>query len=235
MIAFVNGIIDDIAVDNVVIDVGGVGYNVKISSGTAVKLPGIGERVKMYTYTSVREDAFWLYGFLSRNELEIFKKCITVNGIGPKGALGILSVMDADALRFAILSGDAKAISKAPGIGAKTAERLILDLKDKIKLDDAVIAREMAAYGEASQSDKSQSDKSLSDKSLSDKSLSGKSLGGLSSGNSLLDSPQKQEAVAALVALGYGQMESIKAVNAVDGSGDMDSGAVLKAALKKMF
>ncbi len=102
MIAYVNGIIEDIAEDNVVIDVGGLGYNVRISADTAARLPGVGAQVRLYTYTCVREDAFLLYGFLSRNDLEIFKKCITVNGIGPKGALAILSVMDADSLRFAI-------------------------------------------------------------------------------------------------------------------------------------
>mgnify|MGYP002512201537 FL=1 len=135
MIAYVNGIIDDITDENTVIDVGGVGYNVKISADTAARLPGIGEPVKLYTYTSVKEDSFQLFGFLSRNDLELFRKCITVNGIGPKGALAILSVLDADSLRFAIMSGDAKAISKAPGIGARTAERLILELKDKIRMD----------------------------------------------------------------------------------------------------
>ena len=100
MIAYVNGIIDDISEDNAVVDVGGVGINVKISADTASRLPGIGEPVKLYTYTSVREDAFVLYGFLARNDLDIFKKLITVNGIGPKGGLSILSVMGADDLRF---------------------------------------------------------------------------------------------------------------------------------------
>ena len=99
------------------------------------KLPGIGAQVRIYTYTCVREDAFILYGFLTRDDLWIFKKLITVNGIGPKGALGILSVMTADDLRFAIIAGDSKAIAKAPGIGAKSAERIILDLKDKITLE----------------------------------------------------------------------------------------------------
>ena len=128
MIAYVNGVVDIISEDNVVLDVGGIGYNIKISASTAEKLPGAGKQVKLYTYTSVREDAIQLFGFLSRNDLDIFKKCISVSGIGPKGALAILSVLDADSLRFAILTGDAKAISKAPGIGAKTAERLILEL-----------------------------------------------------------------------------------------------------------
>ncbi|MBR1771169.1 MAG: Holliday junction branch migration protein RuvA [Lachnospiraceae bacterium] len=206
MIAYVNGIIEDISEDNVVIDVGGIGYNVRISADTASKLPGIGEPAKLYTYLSVREDAQWLYGFLSRSALELFKKCITVNGIGPKGALAILSVMDVDSLRYAIMTGDAKAISKAPGIGAKTAERLILDLKDKIQIDDALIGREIA-----------------------------ETAAGAGAGNPLADTPQKKEAVEALVALGYGQTESIKAVNSLPDIENMDSGAILKAALKRMF
>lgn len=202
MFAFVDGIIEDIAEDNVVIDVGGIGYNVKISADTAARLPGTGEHIRLYTYTCVREDAFLLYGFLTRNDLDIFKKCITVNGIGPKGALALLSVMDADSLRYAILSGDTKAISRAPGIGARTAERLILDLKDKVKLDDSMIGREIA---------------------LTDRD------------NASVDNPQLKEAVEALVSLGYGQTESIRAVKSVEGMEQMDSGALLKAALKKMF
>jgi len=202
MIAYVNGIVEDITEDNAVLDVGGIGYNIKISADTAARLPGIGEPVKLYTYTNVKEDTFQLFGFLSRNDLEIFKKCITVNGIGPKGALAILSVLDADSLRFAIMSGDVKAISKAPGIGTRTAERLILELKDKIQIDDTLIGREIASYSES-----------------------------VSSG----DSAQKKEAVEALVALGYGKTEAVKAVNSIEGIESMDAGAVLKAALKKMF
>lgn len=105
MIAYVKGTVEDISEDNAVVDIGGIGVNVRISADTAARLPGIGEKVKLYTYTSVREDAMQLFGFLARNDLEIFKKCITVSGIGPKGALAILSVLDADSLRFAIMSG----------------------------------------------------------------------------------------------------------------------------------
>ncbi|MBD5547415.1 MAG: Holliday junction branch migration protein RuvA [Lachnospiraceae bacterium] len=148
MIAFVKGKIDDITEENVVVDTGGIGYNIKISTGTASLLPGVGEEVKLYTYTCVREDMFSLYGFLTRDDLEIFKKLITVNGIGPKGGLAILSVMSADNLKFAIISGDAAAISKAPGIGKKTAERVILDLKDKISLEDTLIHKEMKQLGD---------------------------------------------------------------------------------------
>ena len=203
MIAYVKGTVEDIAEDNAVVDVGGIGYNVRISADTAARLPGIGERVKLYTYTSVREDAIQLFGFLSKNDLDIFKKCITVSGIGPKGGLAILSVLDADSLRFAILSGDVKAITKAPGIGARTAERLILELKDKIKVEDTEIGREIGSN--------------------------------LTANAEAGDSPQKREAVEALVSLGYGNAEAVKAVNAIEGIETMDSGAVLKAALKKMF
>lgn len=149
MYAFIKGRIDSLAEENVVLDTGGIGYNIKISSGTFAALPGIGEEVKLYTYTSVREDALCLYGFLSRDELEIFKKLITVNGIGPKGGLAVLSVMSADNFRFAVLSGDAAAIAKAPGIGKKTAERVILDLKDKISLEDTLIHSKMHVVSNA--------------------------------------------------------------------------------------
>jgi len=134
--------------------------------------------------------------------LAMFKQCITVNGIGPKGALAILSVMDADSLRYAIMSGDAKAIAKAPGIGAKTAERLILDLKDKIKIDDTVINREISMTASTAM---------------------------------VAENAQIQEAVEALVSLGYGRSESMNAVKAVEGAEEMDAGKLLKAALKKMF
>ncbi|MCM1039138.1 MAG: Holliday junction branch migration protein RuvA [Roseburia sp.] len=142
MYAYLKGTIEEIAEDNLVLEVGQIGYNVKVSARTINAVGGIGSFVKIYTYTLVREDAFWLYGFLTRDDLEIFKKLITVNGIGPKGGLAILSVMSADELRFAIVSGDAKAIAKAPGVGAKTAERVILDLKDKISLDDVLSSGE---------------------------------------------------------------------------------------------
>ena len=125
-----------------------------------------------------------------------------------KGALAILSVMDADSLRFAIMSGDAKAISKAPGVGTRTAQRLILELKDKISIDDTLISREIAAGGAE---------------------------GILTAGSLHIDSEKKKEAVEALVALGYGQAESLKAVNAIEDVEAMDSGAILKAALKKLF
>lgn len=158
MIGFVQGKVDAISEDNVVIDTGGIGYNVRISVKTAQELPGIGQEVRLYTYTSVREDGISLFGFLSRDSLDIFKKIITVNGIGPKGGLAVLSVMSADELKFAIISGNAQAITKAPGIGKKTAERVILDLKDKISVEDTQIQKEISSYDGLPQTGKAQSE-----------------------------------------------------------------------------
>ena len=134
MYAYIKGEIVDITEDNLVLECNNIGYNIRIPLSVAQRLPGIGATVKIYTYTSVREDAFNLFGFLSKDDLEIYKKLIAVNGIGPKGALSILSAMSAEDLRFAILSGDVKSISKAQGIGAKSAERIILELRDKVQL-----------------------------------------------------------------------------------------------------
>lgn len=158
MIGFVQGKVDTISEDNVVIDTGGIGYNVRISAKTAQELPGIGQEVRLYTYTSVREDGISLFGFLSRDSLDIFKKIITVNGIGPKGGLAVLSVMSADELKFAIISGNAQAITKAPGIGKKTAERVILDLKDKISVEDTQIQKEISSYAGLPQTGKAQNE-----------------------------------------------------------------------------
>ncbi len=136
MIAFVKGELDTVLEDRIVVDNQGVGFEILVPMSVISELPPTGNSVKIYTYTHVKEDVLALYGFLTRDELEMFKLLITVNGIGPKGALSILSIMDADALRFAILSDDVKSIAKAPGVGAKTVGKLILELKDKCSLED---------------------------------------------------------------------------------------------------
>lgn len=138
VISFVKGPLAEIFEDTVVIESGNVGLEVHVPLSVLEKLPRIGKEAKLYTYFQVREDAMCLYGFLNRQDLQMFKQLISVNGIGPKGALGVLSAIAPDDLRMAILSGDAKAISRAPGIGAKTAQRIILDLKDKINMADVL-------------------------------------------------------------------------------------------------
>lgn len=206
MIAYVNGILEYIEEGLCVVDVGGVGINVNISGSTMDRMPGIGEAVKLYTYTNVKEDAFNLFGFLSRDELSLFKMLITVSGIGPKGGLSILSVMTPDDLRFAIMAGDSGSISKAPGIGKKTAERITLELRDKIKVTEDDMLRGSTA--------------------VSMDELSGDA------------SSARDEAVAALVALGYNSSDAMKAVRKVLKSNEdaaSDTEKLLKLALKEMF
>jgi len=137
MISYLKGELAEIREANIVIEVGNIGYEVALSSSAIMELPTIRSTIKLYTYLHVREDIIGLFGFLTKDDLEVFKLLITVNGIGPKGALGILSAISADELRFAVLAEDVKAISKAPGIGTKTASKLILELKDKFKLETA--------------------------------------------------------------------------------------------------
>lgn len=136
MIAYLKGVIADIYEDYIVIDVNNIGYNVRITTFDASNIGKIGDDVRIHTFMSVREDDISLFGFLDKAKLELFKMLITVNGIGPKGALAILSGMSDIELRYAIISGDDKAISKAPGVGLKTAQRVILELKNKIAMPD---------------------------------------------------------------------------------------------------
>ncbi|HAG68568.1 MAG TPA: Holliday junction branch migration protein RuvA [Lachnospiraceae bacterium] len=140
MIAYLKGTVAAIYEQQIVLEVNGIGYNITMAGSSLDILGGIGEEKKIYTCLSVREDAMQLYGFLTKDDLDLFRLLIQVSGIGPKGALSLLSAMTADDLRFAIVSADAKTISKAPGIGAKTAQRVIIDLKDKISLKDALEA-----------------------------------------------------------------------------------------------
>lgn len=142
MIAFIEGSIVKKGIQTVVIGtVSGLGYEVFVPATDLARLPGMGSQVHLHTYLQVKEDGVALFGFLSEEALQIFKLLITVNGIGPKGALGILSGISLDDLRFAVLAEDVKTISKIPGIGAKTAGKLVLELKDKFKAEDLLEAK----------------------------------------------------------------------------------------------
>ncbi|MGN0158791.1 MAG: Holliday junction branch migration protein RuvA [Brotaphodocola sp.] len=136
MFSYIKGPLAEILEDTVVVESGGIGWNVHVPLSVLEAMPRVGEEVKIYTSFQVREDAMTLYGFLTRQDLQMFKQLLGVSGIGPKAALGILSAMRPDDLRMAIISEDVKAISKAPGIGPKTAKRVIVDLKDRIKMED---------------------------------------------------------------------------------------------------
>lgn len=147
MISYVKGPLVDIFEDIVVIEAGYIGLEIHVPLSVLEHLPGIGMETVLYTYFQVKEDGMCLYGFLNRQDLRMFRQLISVSGIGPKGALGVLSAMTPDDLRVAIVSGDAKAISRAPGIGVKTAQRVILDLKDKIDMTEVLPAQFAAAEG----------------------------------------------------------------------------------------
>lgn len=206
MISYIKGALGAVEDDVIVVETGGIGLAVHVPLSLLEELPALGEEVTVYTYFQVREDAMTLYGFLHRQDREMFKQLIGVNGIGPKGALGILSVMRSDDLRIAIVSGDAKAISKAPGIGAKTAQRLILDLKDKVDLEEVM----MSSFGGGKENS----------------SDAGASAAGMAA--------SAKEAVAALTALGYTGMEASKAVKKVEITENMSVEDILKASLKHL-
>lgn len=204
MIAFVQGELASKEEDCVVVEAGMVGLEIRVPLSVLEALPAVGERVKLYTYFQVREEGMSLYGFLTQQDKQIFKQLLGVNGVGPKGALAILSALSLDDLRIALVSEDAKAIAKAQGIGLKTARRIILDLKDKISLDQLTESW-MASNGAGD--------------------------GAAEAGDSGLAGAAK-EAVEALVALGYSHIEASKAVKKVELTEGMNAEDVLKASLK---
>lgn len=132
MIAQLKGSLAEKGLDAVVVDVGGVGFAVSISLNTLAVLPQVGQPVRLYTYLQVREDALQLYGFATPEERRAFELCIAVSGIGPKIALAVLSGLDPRGLAKVITDGDAHRLKRVPGIGPKTAERLVLELRDKV-------------------------------------------------------------------------------------------------------
>lgn len=201
MISFIRGKVADMTENSVILEAGNIGYEIFMTGSAMGKSLHMGQEVKIHTYFHIREDAMQLYGFLSKDDLQMFKLLLGVNGIGPKAALGVLSGITADELRFAVLSDDVKTISKAPGIGKKTAQKLILELKDKLKLEDAFELKlahqqEAVALGEETGDD------------------------------------GYQEAVEALVALGYSNTDALRAVRKVTDVDPNDVEAILKAALK---
>ncbi|WP_304941718.1 Holliday junction branch migration protein RuvA [Vallitalea guaymasensis] len=201
MISYIKGTLEFVGDDFIIVESQNIGYEIKSSMSAIQDLPCIGENIKMHTYLYVREDAMLLYGFITRDDLEVFKKLITVNGIGPKGALGVLSTITPDELRFAVIADDVKTISKAPGIGKKTAQKLILELKDKLKLKD---------YSD--------------------------SVGAEIEGNSqlALTSNAKNDAIAALVSLGYTSTEAVKAVRTLEITETTTAEDIIKGALGKL-
>lgn len=200
MLSYIIGEVAEISADTVVIENNGIGFNIKTSAMTIDSLPPVGDMVRIYTYLHVREDAMQIFGFLSKDELEVFKLLLNVNGIGPKGALGILSAISTDDLRFAVLSDDVNLIKSCPGVGAKTAQKLIIELKDKLRLEDAF---EMAVNNNNKK-------------------------------NTVQDNTVivMNEAVEALVSLGYSSKDAIATVKKVENIQNKNSEQILKEALK---
>lgn len=200
MYSYIKGVLAELEEDAIVVETGGIGYHIYTTGQTFSRLPSLGDEVKIYTYLYIREDAMLLYGFCSKDELRVFKLLLGVSGIGPKGALAILSVMTTDDLRFAVLGDDAKTIAKAPGVGVKTAQRLILELRDKLSIEDAFEEKLSQAEDTARDREKG----------------------------------AKNEAVQALVALGYSSSEALKALGGIEITEETDVEDILKAALKNM-
>ncbi len=203
MIAFLKGEVADMTEGSIILDVNGVGYEALVPGQLLSMLEGIGQSLKLYTHMPVREDTVTLFGFLTRDDLQMFRMLISVNGVGPRAGLSILSALGADDLRFAVLADDAKRISKTPGIGAKTAQKIILELKDKLDLEEA-FEKKLAAAENAPEISAAAGDDII------------------------------QDAVQALVALGYGSTEALKAVRSVKPAENMNTEDILKEALKRM-
>lgn len=199
MLSYIKGELAEVFEDTIVVDNNGIGINVKVPTTVLSNIPSIGEDIKVYTYLYVREDAINVYGFLTRDDLNVFKLLLNVNGVGPKAALGILSTISANELRYAVLTEDVSKFKKAPGIGAKTAQRLIIELRDKIKLE-------------------------------SEEAFMVQTNAKTSDNEALLI---KNDAVEALVSLGYSQKEAVVAVKKVDiANKNLDE--VIKESLKNL-
>lgn len=206
MISYIKGRLQEIYEECLIVETGGIGYQIQVPF-SMLSESAIGKEIQVYTFLYIGQDQTpRLYGFSAREDLEVFKLLIGVSGIGPKGAIGVLSVISPDDLRFAVLSEDAKTIARAPGIGLKTAKKLILELKDKFKLDEAF---ELKRNHEEILAQKTVGDRFSQDK--------------------------KEEAVQALAALGYSPSEAMKAVNRIEGIENLTVEELLKAALRQMI
>ena len=182
-----------------VIDCGGVGYACHASQNTIGKLK-IGARARLLTYLNVREDIFELYGFIDEEEQSCFEMMIGVSGVGPKAALSILSVAPPDRLALSIITGDEKMLMQAPGIGKKIAQRIVLELLDKMSKEQLETASSVSPVAMAAAS------------------------GGVN---------HTQEAVAALMVLGYSQTEALQAMEGMDAA-QMEAEEIIRQCLKKL-
>ena len=206
MYAYVDGILEYVEPEVLVVDVNGLGINVHVYSSDALALPPVGERIRIYTYTSVAEDKFMLYGFMTREEINLFKMLISVTGVGPKSAQAMLAVLGVEEIEVAIATEDVKTISKTPGIGAKVAGRLINDLKDKVKPEFLVVS-------------KGASKDALSKAGATKETFTA----------------TEEECITALVNLGYARQNAQKSVTMVEGRENLSTEELLPLALKNVM
>jgi len=199
MIAYIKGPLAYISDQTAVIDASGVGYQIHVSASTLSRLPPRGSEVQLFTYMQVSESGQSLHGFLTQEELRLFTLLISVSGIGPRVASGILSTLSPSQIIIAIVADDAAALSKAPGVGKKTAQRVLLELRDKIKTAGPIEG------------------------------------GGMETAASFSIGPrsEKQDALDALLALGYGRAEAMQAVLEIAEEG-MTADQIIRHCLKKL-
>ncbi|MGL4485089.1 MAG: Holliday junction branch migration protein RuvA [Anaerovoracaceae bacterium] len=200
MIHFIKGTLELKAENFVVVETGGVGYKIFTPGNGQIYLREIGDNVKMYTLMIVREDDMSLYGFVDEKSLDLFQKLITVNGVGPKAGLAVLSAMPIESLRKAIAYEDAEMLTRANGIGKKTAQRIVLDLKDKVGEIQAGSNDGMEEF------------------------INGNAAGGSDLGDA------KQEALSALIALGYSRGEAAAVLSKIK-EADLSTEEYIKLAL----
>lgn len=207
MLAYIKGTLEEVGEDCVIVDHQGMGYRIYTSGIDIGSLPAPGQNVKLYLYMNLREDAITLFGFLSKDALHIFELLISVSGIGPKAGLAILSALSVSDVTLAIISGDVKALTRANGVGNKGAQRIIMELKDKLMLDSLLPDGTGSAFSSST--------------ALTD-----------SAGNET-GSPVAAAAMA-LTSLGYSQTEAMQAIRRVEQAESMTEEALLKAALRKL-
>lgn len=195
MIAYVKGSLSEIASDSITVDVNGIGYEILAGDYLIKQMPDIGTDVKIITYMDVKEDSQRLYGFMSKQEKELFTQLLSVSGIGPKGAMAILNELGPDNLIRAIMAGDSKSISKANGVGSKTAQKVVIELRDKLKLEGTMFDL---------------------DEDYSDPA----------------DDSAMSEATQGLCALGYSNVQALKAVKKVEGADKLTAQQIILQALK---
>lgn len=203
MIRFIKGTLAMAGENEIVVENHGIGYLISVPLSVLEALPGMGSEIMLYTYLNVREDAMQLFGFLTQEDLKVFQLLITVNGIGPKAALGMMGAMSAYEIRYAVIAGDAKTIAKAPGIGPKTASKVILELKDKFEIEELIESDSLPEQKQASEG----------------------------------ENPMQgivQDAIEALVVLGYPKTDAAKAVRSVELTEEMTVEDLLKQSLKNM-